>query len=89
MSVRIYEMRQKEVINIKDGKRLGYISDICVDVDEGNIDSIVIPGPGKVFGIFGREQEYKIPWSGIKQVGDDLILVDVETSKVLVDCADE
>lgn len=83
--VRIYEMRQKEVINTRDGCRLGYICDIEVDTENGKIEKIIVPGPGKIFGIFGREQEYQIPWDAIKQIGDDLILVDVETEKILSD----
>jgi len=39
-----------------------------------------------VFGVFGREQEYKIPWGCVTQLGEDLILVEVDTEKVLVDC---
>lgn len=81
--VRIYEMRQKEVINTRDGCRFGYICDIEVDIENGKIEKIIVPGPGKILGIFGREQEYQIPWDAIKQIGDDLILVDVETEKIL------
>ncbi len=83
--VRFYDMRQKEVINIKDGKRLGFISDVCIDIEEGCVKEVIIPAPGKVLGVFGREQEYKVSWKSIKQVGDDLILVDVDTKKILKD----
>ncbi|MDR1687923.1 MAG: YlmC/YmxH family sporulation protein [Clostridiales bacterium] len=83
--VRIYEMRQKEVINVRDGCRLGYICDIEVNTKTGKIEKIIIPAPGKIFGIFGREEEYRIPWSAIKQIGDDLILVDVEAEKIMTD----
>lgn len=83
--VRIYELRQKEVINTKDGCRFGYISDVIVDIDTGKIIKLVVPGPGKVFGFFGREQEYHIPWSCITQIGDDIILISADTHKILVD----
>ena len=84
--VRIYELRQKEVINIKDGARLGYICDLIIDVEHGKIKFIIIPGPGRIFGFFGRETEYKIAWCDIVQIGEDIILVDVETKKVLIEC---
>ncbi len=84
--VKMYEMRQKEVINMKDGCRFGYICDVCIDIEEGTVEKIIVPGPGKVFGMFGREQEYHIPWKCVKQVGDDIILVEIETKKALVDC---
>jgi len=83
--VRMYELKQKEVINIKDGFRFGFVCDVEIDCD-GKICAIIVPGPGRVFGVFGREQEYKIPWGCVTQLGEDLILVEVDTVKVLVDC---
>mgnify|MGYP004579353359 CR=1 FL=1 len=84
--VRIYEMRQKEVINISDGGRFGYICDVEIDIEEGSIKNIIVPCEGKVLGIFGREKEYKIPWDSVKQIGNDIILVDVNMNDVCVDC---
>lgn len=84
--LRVYDIKQKEVINIRDGCRFGYICDLQICVETGEIVAIIVPGPGKVFGMFGREQEYKIPWCCIKQIGDDIILVDVDSHRVLVDC---
>jgi len=79
-------MKQKEVINIYDGCRFGYVCDVEIDIVAGCIVAIIVPGPAKVFGMFGREQEYKIPWCSIKQIGEDIILVEVEIKKVLIDC---
>lgn len=76
-------MRQKEIINIKDGKRFGFIADIDIDEKNGRIKKIIVPGNGKIFGVFGTETEYCIAWSDIKQIGDDIILVDVDTDKIL------
>ena len=86
--VRIYGMKQKEVINIKDGCRYGFVCDIELDEKDGKICSIIVPGPGRVFGVFGHDQEYKIPWKEVRQFGEDIILVDVDSKKVLVDCED-
>ncbi len=83
--VRIYDMRQKEVININDGCRFGFICDIEVDIKCGEVINIIVPGPGKILGMFGREQEYRIPWCSIKKIGDDIILVDVDTEEILID----
>ncbi|MCL2593187.1 MAG: YlmC/YmxH family sporulation protein [Defluviitaleaceae bacterium] len=83
--MRVYELRQKEVINIKDGARFGYICDLIIDCERGKIKFIIVPGPGKIFGFFGRETEYKIPWDEIVQIGEDIILVDVETKKILIE----
>ncbi len=84
--VRFCELKQKEVINIRDGCRLGYICDIVIDIEEGCVVSIIIPGTCRMFGMFGYDQEYCVPWCAIKQIGDDIILVDVETEKILVNC---
>ena len=82
--MRIYELRQKEVVNIKDGAKFGYIADLEFDKD-GKIEKLIIPGPAKVFGIFGRDSEYQIPWGKVKQMGGDVILVDID----LDDCIEE
>ncbi len=84
--MRMYDMRQKEVINTRDGCRFGFISDIEINEDDGTVATLIISGPGRVFGIFGRDQEYHIPWKSVNQVGDDIILVDVDTHKIIVDC---
>jgi len=39
-------------------------------------------------GVFGRDQEYRVPWEMIKKIGDDIILVECQTSIVLVDSED-
>ena len=79
----MYDIRQKEVININDGKRFGFIADIEIDEKSGKIKKIIIPACGKIFGIFGHEKEYCIPWCDIKQIGDDIILVDIDIEKIV------
>lgn len=83
---RMYDLRQKEVINTSDGSRYGFISDLEIDPEGGVVTAVIIPGPGRVLGVFGRDQEYRIPWRHIKKIGDDIILVDCDTGKVLSDC---
>lgn len=72
---RIADLSNKEVINVCDGKRLGYIYDVVIDVDRGTVLAIVVPGPCKFFGLFGREEDYVIPWRCIEKWGEDIILV--------------
>ena len=83
---RICEMKQKEVINICDGVRIGFVSDVEFCTEKGKMTAIIIPGPGKFWSIFGREKEYIIAWEKIKKIGDDIILVDVKLEDVLLDC---
>ena len=80
--VRTSDMRQKEVINITDGKRLGFVYDVEINLTSGIIESVIVPGNGKFLGIFGKNDDYIIPWDHIKKIGDDIILVDLENRSV-------
>lgn len=77
--VKTSELKVRDVINIVDGKRLGVMSDLEVDLEQGRITAIVVPGPGRVLGIFGRERDYVIPWENIYRIGEDVILVELAT----------
>ena len=72
------DFRQKEVINISDGRRLGFVNDVEINLESGRIEAIVIPGGGRIFGFFGKDNEYVIPWERIKKIGEDIILVDMD-----------
>jgi len=72
------DFRQKEVINIRDGKRLGVIVDMEFDLHSGRITAIVVPGPSKWLGFLKGDHDLVIPWENIKKIGDDVILVDVD-----------
>ncbi|KYD08162.1 YlmC/YmxH family sporulation protein [Heyndrickxia sporothermodurans] len=73
--VRISEFQVKDVVSISDGRKLGNIGDIDINLDTGKIDSIIVGGSGKVFGFFGKDEEFIIPWSNIVKIGADVILV--------------
>ena len=80
--LRAGSLRQKEVINIADGKRLGFVGDVEINFAEGAIDAIIIPGPGRFYGLFGKPEEHIIPWKNIVRVGDDIILVEYEKASL-------
>jgi YlmC/YmxH family sporulation protein len=72
------DLRNKEVINIYDGKSLGYVYDIEVNLEKGLIEGIIVPAHRSFFSFFGRgDSDYVIKWKDIKRIGDDVILVDV------------
>lgn len=74
----ISDLKMKEVINTADGKRLGTITDIEIDVDSGKLTAIVVPGAGKFLGLFGRNEDIVIPWDKINKIGFDVILVETK-----------
>ena len=84
--MRICELKQKEVINANDCKRLGFVGDVDFDMCTGCMVGIIVPGPGCFCGFIGREKEYIIPFCDICQVGDDIILVDVKKKNVEEAC---
>ena len=71
------DFKHKEVVNINNGKRLGYVQDVCADLETGTITSIIVPGSNKMLNIFSQNNEIVIPWQSIKCIGDDLILVEI------------
>ncbi len=77
MSAKFTDLHCKEVICVSDGRRLGFISDACVELPEGRIVSVVVPGPGRLFGLWGRRDDYVIPWNCICRIGPDIVLVNI------------
>ena len=77
MCERYSTLRCREVINVSDGCRLGYIGDLELNLESGRILALVVPGHGRLFGLLAAAEEYVIPWSCIRRIGEDIVLVDV------------
>ena len=71
------DFRHKEVVNINNGKRLGFVQDVCANLETGRITSIIVPGGKKLMSMFAKEEDIVIEWEKIKCIGDDIILVDI------------
>ena len=84
MSMNFTQLHCKEVICISDGRRLGFISDARVELPDGNITAIIVPGPGRMFGLVGPRDDYVIPWSCIRRIGPDIVLVDTNPEECRV-----
>nr|WP_051330713.1 YlmC/YmxH family sporulation protein [Aneurinibacillus terranovensis] len=82
--MKISEFQTKDVVNIQDGKKLGQISDLEINLKVGRIEGIVVPGKGngKFFGLFGGGEEIVIPWRNIVKIGTDVILVRLDETLV-------
>lgn len=79
MLIKISDLRDREIINVNDGRRLGPIKDIELDLENGRILAIILPGysGGKILGIFGKSEDIVIPWEKILRIGVDVVLVEV------------
>lgn len=81
--MRVCELKQKEVINICTCKTLGCPLDVEFDCKTGVIQALIVPVPGKMCGLFGPASEYVIPFACIRQIGEDIILVEIQEEKFL------
>lgn len=75
MNCRIVDMRNKEVINVKDGSKIGCVNDVEVDTCNARLIAIIVYGRLRCFGMLGREDDIVIKWENIKIIGEDTILV--------------
>ncbi|MCR4420019.1 MAG: YlmC/YmxH family sporulation protein [Clostridia bacterium] len=76
--VRASELRLRDVVNVRDGRRLGLIKDLELDVENGKVKAIILPGATRLLGLLGRAEDVVIPWEQIKRLGVDVILVELE-----------
>jgi len=79
--IKISELRARDVVNILDGKKLGNIIDIDLDLENGKVLALVLPGRLKGFSIFSKREEVSVPWNKIIRIGRDVILVEVPVVK--------
>lgn len=81
--MQICELRQKEVVNICSCRTLGCPLDIEFNPRTGCVEAMIVPVPGKMCGLFGPATEYVIPFSCIRQIGEDIILVEIQEEKCI------
>ena len=76
MECRVSELRYKEIINVSDDSRYGWVGDVEVDLDSGQVRALVVPGRLRLFGLLGREEDRVFPWEAVRRFGADTILVE-------------
>ena len=69
------ELCSKEVVQLKDGACLGRVDDLELDADTARIESLLLLGRPRLFGLLGRDETLTIPWADIERIGLDAILV--------------
>lgn len=78
MNCRIAELKNKQVVCVKNGCVLGYVFDIEFNTADGSLTAIVIPGRPRLLGLFGHEEDIVIPWSEIEVIGQETVLVSAD-----------
>jgi YlmC/YmxH family sporulation protein len=76
MWVRLTDLAGKELINLKDGQRLGRLGECDLEVDEasGTLAAVVVPirRGGK------SAAPARIPWASVRRVGPEVLIVDMD-----------
>lgn len=74
--MRLSEFQSKNIVNIIDGKNIGNIIDVSVNLSTGNIESFIIEPNKSFLSLFGnRGKDTELKWSSIVKIGEDVILV--------------
>ncbi|WP_044642497.1 YlmC/YmxH family sporulation protein [Risungbinella massiliensis] len=81
--MKITDLQTKDVINIADGRKLGQIHDLDIDMSKGVIRAIVIPSETRLFGWVSGGEEFTIPWRQIVKIGSDVILVRLDSKTAI------
>ncbi|MBM7701784.1 YlmC/YmxH family sporulation protein [Metabacillus iocasae] len=72
--IKISDFQTKDVVNVADGKKLGNIGDIDINLNTGKIEAVII-NSSRMLGFFGKDEDVVIPWQNIVKIGADVILV--------------
>lgn len=75
MPCRMGDLRNKEVISVSDGTRIGFVSDIEIDTQSARLTAVIIYGKLRLMGLLGRAEDIVIPWESIALIGGDTVLV--------------
>lgn len=82
MKCTLAELRNKEIINIKNGARMGYVDDVEFDTDDSMIKSFIVYGRTRFFGLFGREDDIILTCDDIEIIGMDTVLISADEAKL-------
>lgn len=74
--MRLSELQNKDIVNVKDGKKIGNIIDILINQD-GISNGIVVEKSKFLISRFTSNGEIEIKWNQIEKIGEDVILVNI------------
>ncbi len=76
MDISFTDLKEREIVNVYDGKKLGRVIDILFDSTSGSVRGIIVPGDKK---LFHKSDDIFVPLDRLKKIGDDVILVSLQT----------
>lgn len=82
MKCTLTALRNKEIINIKNGARLGYIDDLEFDTETSEVKSFIVYGRPRFFGLFGKDDDIVITCGDIQIIGVDTVLIAVDETEL-------
>ena len=82
MVVSFSALRNKEIVNMKTGMKIGYVDDLEMDTSDSSVVSLIVYGKPRAFGLMGRDDDMVIKCRNIRLIGEDTILVDLDDSEV-------
>lgn len=77
MSAKISDLQERQIVNIADGKCLGNVKDIELNIIDGTIQALVLVGTGGLLGMLQNQGELFIPWEKVIRIGVDVVLIDM------------
>ncbi|MDO4541840.1 MAG: YlmC/YmxH family sporulation protein [Bacillota bacterium] len=72
--MKISELQGKDIINCADGRYLGSLRDIEIDLTNGRVSEIFVNAP--INGRRKKREPLSVPWQEIKKIGFDVILIE-------------
>lgn len=81
MNCRMNELKNKQIVCVKNGCVLGFASDIEINTESGQLEAVVILGRSRFFGLFGREEDIVIPWQDIGVIGSETVLINTDPER--------
>ncbi len=76
------ELRSREVISTSTGARIGYIDDLEIDMETGQVNSLIICGRPRMLGLLGKDDDVVIACGDIEKIGTDTVLVKTDMDNV-------
>lgn len=76
---KVSDLTRRDIVNLADGAKLGAIKDIHIDPSTGSVTAFVLQGPRR-FGLLAAGRDILLPWSKIKKIGIDTVLVELDTT---------